>query len=259
MDRVHDEWEGEGANIPPGADPLGFGIRSIPEPMQRLWLIYQGNPYFDEDVRAARNVLDLPTGGFSDRDSYVGWRLKDRLISHGHPDEFFKMATDWPPEWLPPPPCCAADPLHRESVGLSERYGIADAAFEPGFEGIEKDVAAYILVKLWPHQIDPTTARRSFRGFSWEHEEDIVVNPHTGQRGREIIRYTRTGQEAKRGAGRHLWLHYEWWRRRQAGESIPDIANATIGIVGSKGVEDRTIRSGIERVESLMHPPGGKT
>ena len=39
------------AKLPRSADPLGFGLRSIPEPLQKLWLVMQGNPYFEEEVR----------------------------------------------------------------------------------------------------------------------------------------------------------------------------------------------------------------
>ena len=42
-------------------DPLGFGLQSIAEPLQSWWLIGQGNPYFDGDVRVAGTNSALVT------------------------------------------------------------------------------------------------------------------------------------------------------------------------------------------------------
>ena len=47
-------------------DPLGFGLKSIPEPLQRLWLIHQGNPYFEDHAKEVRAKLGVPEGGFTD-------------------------------------------------------------------------------------------------------------------------------------------------------------------------------------------------
>jgi len=68
-------------------DPLGFGLRSLAEPLQRWWLIGQGNPYWNVEVQTARTDLGLPESGFNDAAGYVDW-LAQRLPIHGHREEW---------------------------------------------------------------------------------------------------------------------------------------------------------------------------
>ena len=42
------------AKPPREGDPVGVGLRSVPEVLQRYWLITQDNPYFEEDVKSVR-------------------------------------------------------------------------------------------------------------------------------------------------------------------------------------------------------------
>ncbi len=52
---------------PDADDPLGFGLKSLPEPLQMLWLIRAGNPYFEAAVEEARPTFGIPTTGFTKR------------------------------------------------------------------------------------------------------------------------------------------------------------------------------------------------
>ena len=84
------------AKIPRSDDPLGFGLKSIPVSLQRLWLIQQGNPYFEDDATEVRAKLAIPAGGFTDAASYVDWSAT-RWKRHGHEAilPFFLSAGRW--------------------------------------------------------------------------------------------------------------------------------------------------------------------
>ena len=68
---------------PDANDPLGYGLKSIAELLQRFWLIGKGNPYFDADVQETRLLLGLPTAGFENTTDFVNWAVT-RQSRHGH-------------------------------------------------------------------------------------------------------------------------------------------------------------------------------
>ena len=86
------------ARIPRNHDPLGYGLRSVPEPLQRLWLICQGNPYFEDDAKNLRLKTGVPDTGFSESTEYVDW-IATRWKRHGHIAE-----TTFPKRGLKQPP-----------------------------------------------------------------------------------------------------------------------------------------------------------
>ena len=165
------------ARIPRSDDPLGFGIRSVPEPLQRLWLCRQGNPWFEEDAQNSRLILGIPPAGFQETSQYVDW-LATRWKRHGHEDglslvfpvvdgvslrdseslvRYHHRDFQMPEFVTPPSPCCDQDPLLLEARFLARRYGIEEAEAEPGFESLVSDVAGYLLKPAWP-------SRKSYRG-----------------------------------------------------------------------------------------------
>ena len=108
-------------------DPLGFGLKSIPIPLQRLWLIRQGNPYFDKDAVVARTALELPVRGFTNAVRYVDWWAR-RSSRHGHDEQlpafpiadgeelrddeslirYLNKDLEWPIEDPVPSMCCGS-------------------------------------------------------------------------------------------------------------------------------------------------------
>jgi hypothetical protein len=77
--------ENKRAKLPRQDDPLGFGLKSIPEPLQRWWLIGQGNPFFEEDCERLRPRLDIPESGFDTAEDYAEVMVPKRPL-HGHRD-----------------------------------------------------------------------------------------------------------------------------------------------------------------------------
>ena len=147
------------ARIPRSKDPLGFGLRSIPVPLHSLWLIRQGNSYFEEDVKNSRKRLGIPVSGFLESNQRVD------LLAMGY---HLGWATDVPVmddgssmrHWEPAPKGITArnvigremveDPLVAKARLLARMYGIEQAELEPGFEFVIYDVAAYLLKPSWP-------------------------------------------------------------------------------------------------------------
>ena len=181
------------ARIPRSDDPLGFGLRSVPEPLQRLWLCRQDNPFFEDDVTESRLRLGIPLAGFQDPSQYIDWAAT-RWKRHGHDDSLAPIYfildgvtlrdaegmvrfnhRDFPmPELLSAPaPCCDSDPLLREERLLANKYGIEQAAGEPGFEPVVEDVAGYLIKtglaskKILPRARSHLRNRRRDRLFHW--------------------------------------------------------------------------------------------
>ena len=71
------------ARIRLGKDPLGLNLESIAEPLQRWYLIGRGNPYFDDEVKEARERLGVPSYGFAEHADYDAW-LAESGRRHGH-------------------------------------------------------------------------------------------------------------------------------------------------------------------------------
>ena len=256
------------ARIPRSDDPLGFGLRSVPEPLQRLWLCRQGNPFLEDDVKESRLRLGLPPVGFQEASQYIDWTATRRK-RHGHDDSLapfylildgvtlrdaeslvrFHHRDNQMPELLSAPaPCCDSDPLLNEARLLANKYGIEEAAGEPGFEAVVEDVAGYVLKPAWP-------PRKSFRGHEVIYETDVVIDSSTGQRYRENYLKKELGLESRGGAGGMLPVHNEWWKQRRAGRDCFDIGEANEQEFGpDANYDDRSIYLGIKEVERLMAP-----
>lgn len=247
------------------ADPLGFGLKSVPEPLQRWWLIGRGNPYFLADVEIAREETGIPVTGFLDLETYVDWAATRGKI-HGHIDSlphhliidgvpldsqeksfrYFSKNLTWPIEnFVPEPPCCDTDPVYFAAGTLALRYGIDLAEEEPGFQRVDAVVAGYIISGQWPQ-------RRSFRGFETIYETDVLVNSDTGKRFRERYSRQELGIDSRGGAGRMLPAQYGWWKERKGGDSVSVIANHHSE--DEEPLDERTIRRGINKVEKLVRP-----
>ena len=148
---------------------------------------------------------------------------------------------------LQPAPCCDEDPLFHEALFLARRYGIEEAAGEPGFESVVEDVAGYLLKPTWP-------PRKSFRNRQVIHET-IIVDSSTGQQ--QIERHVRTemGLESRAGAGGMLPIYYNWWKQKQSGRDLFDIGEANTQEFGPAGdYDDRSVNVGIEELERLLKP-----
>jgi len=252
---------------PNGNDPLGYGLKSIAEPLQRWWLIGQGNPYFDADVRNIRPDLEIPEPGFTDAPAYVDW-VSRKASRHGHDNKlpiylringqvlddpesltrFHYRDLTWPlPEKELPSRCCPTDPLFEQARGLAFRYGVDLASFEPGFPRATETVVGYLLVNRWPHP-------RSLKGRKWTEITDIIV-PTTGDRMKSRFAIEDLGMNSKGGEGRQLPVWYEWWRLHRDGRSISDIAgNFDDEQSEPRFYDERTIRHGINAIEKLMAP-----
>lgn len=252
---------------PDADDPLGFGLKSIPEPLQRWWLIGIGNPYFDAEVREARTSLGIPEVGFSNTTDFVDW-VALRRSRHGHTTEmpiylivdgqrlegdeslirFHHRDISWPiQDHEFPGPCCPSDPLFDLARRLAVRFGIDQAGSEPGFPEAKKAVVGYLLVNRWPQA-------KSSRGTRWTEEYSFVDNT-TGERFEERKQVRSQGLQARGGAGRQLPQRYIWWKLDREGKEISEISRATDSDdPSSKTYEERSIRVGIDAVERMMQP-----
>lgn len=255
---------------PDPKDPLGYGLKSTPERLQRFWLIGKGNPYFDVEAQEPRLILGLPKTGFECTADFVNW-VATKASRHGHivPSPVsFTMKADgqrfeghenlitvahywdisWPiEEHHLPGRCCKYDPLFLKASALAERFGIARAGSEPGFPGAIEAVVGYLLVGRWPHP-------KSLRGIRWT-EDLISVDPVSGEEFEEPTEIIKKGLRSSGGEGRRLPVWYEWWKLRRNGKTISEIARETDSkILGSKTFDERTIREGIKAVERLMLP-----
>ena len=221
---------------PHGNDPLGYGLRSIAEPLQRWWLIGQGNPCFDAHVRNIRLDLEIPEPGFTDPEGYVDM-MSQRASRHRHDGKlpihlrisgqalddpesltrFHYRDLSWPvPDDELPSRCCPTDPLFEQARRLAFRYGVNLASFEPGFPKATETIVRYLLVNRWPHP-------QSLKGRKWTETIDIIV-PNTGERLMNRVAKTDLGLKSKGGEGRQLPMWYEWWKLHREGRSISDIA-----------------------------------
>ena len=245
-------------------DPLGFGLKSNAEPLQRWWLIGQGNPYWKVDVQTARTDLGLLESGFNDAAGYVDW-LAQRFPIHGHREEwplylniegtvlqnaesmtrYTHRDLEWPiKDFEPPGPCCDTDPLYQRAGRLAILYGIDAVSVEPGFGNPDQAVVGYLLVEHWPRP-------RSLRGQVVIHEVDVLVDSDTGRRYRDRYKRQELGLETRGGQGRQLPLWYQWWKLRRDKHTITQIAKWTDSKI-KETYDERSIRSGIDAVEWLM-------
>ena len=255
------------ASIPRVNDPLGFGLKSIPGPLQRLWLLYRGNPYFEAEAIRVRKSLLIPPAGFVDAASYVDW-LMGRWQRHNHVDPLpvyllvngeplrdgeamtrhLSEGVGWPMLDPVPRACCSSDPLHEAARRLTHQFAVDQAEAEPGFEGVEKDIATYLLSNRWP-------SRRSQRGRSTIYETDVLVDAKTGRRVRERFLREDIGLESRAGKGGMLPLWYGWWKLNQAGWVLEKIESWTEEQHGTDAwYDERSIKHGIGEVERLMTP-----
>lgn len=247
-------------------DPLGFGLKSIAEPLQR-WLIHRGNPVWERDVRQARRDLGIPEPGFEDAAGYVDW-LFSRWTRHGHNEDwpvylniegtiisnsesmtrYSHRDLSWPiEEFLAAEPCCGSDPMYQKAVHMAIRYGIDTAGDEPGFGNVDQAVVGYLLVNHWP-------PARSLRGPAVTHER-VYVDAATGRRSTGRFRRQDLGTGSRGGQGRHLALWFQWWRLHRDGQTVTEIAGWTDANTDlRKTVDERTIRTGIAAVERMMNP-----
>ena len=228
-----------------GKDPLGLNLESIAEPLQRWYLIGRGNPYFDDEVKEARERLGVPSHGFAEHADYDAW-LAESGRRHGHVErESVVVATIYMKSnevlqrafgknrplaeaFAAPDPCCDTDPLHVAARHLAERFGIDLCEGEPGFQGVERTIAGYVLVHRWPE-------KRSAAGLNIVHEDDYVDS------------------KARAGQGRMLPIRYEWWRLRQMGKDNGAVADWTEHEYG-QWYDERSIARGIDEVERLLRP-----
>ena len=79
---------------PDPEDPLELGLASIPEELQRWWLIGAGNPCFDAELRTCRPTLGVPEAGFTNVADFVRWVVL-KWSKHGHDTEL-ERAIVWP-------------------------------------------------------------------------------------------------------------------------------------------------------------------
>ena len=257
------------AKVPRNSDPLGVGLKSIPVPLQRLWLLWRGNPYFEVEARDARRGLAIPEEGFRDAEAYAEW-FTTRWKRHGHDDRLAQgrifleieghRITDgealarhlaegmsWDPETLvAPSPCCPADPLYVTARDLARRYEIEEAQAEPGFEAVVEDVAGWLLFNRWH-------PRRSLRGRTPILE---TVRQDAGSAEGIVLRRVREehiGLKSRGGEGGALPLWRQWWEAHANGAGLQDIVLDTEERFNQE-FDERSIGYGIAQVEKLMRP-----
>lgn len=249
------------SKIPRNKDPLGFKLESIPKPLQSLWLIYQGNPYFEAEVRQVRVDLAIPSSGFNDVDAYDAW-IDNSTEAHRHESQLWinvavlrrleQQSLRWPEDYLAPSPCCAQDPLQVAAKAIAMRYGIYEARAEPGFQQVVADVARYLTVSIWTPRWS-VRFRGSLKG-KVPFKETVEVDAQTGQHTVvERSRHLRYGLDSARGEGGLLPDWYEWWKLCRRGKTLGVIADY---IEEQHGVEydEWSIKRAIEQVEELLKP-----
>ena len=255
--------------VPRDSDPLGLGLKSIPRPLQRLWLLWRGNPYFEAEAGDARRTLAIPKEGFRDAEAYTEW-FATRWKRHGHDDRlaqgriFLEIegqritdgealarhlaeGVNWGSHALAvPSPCCPADPLYETARELARRYGIEEAQAEPGFEAVVEDVAGWLLFNRWH-------PRRSHRGRTPILE---TVRQDAGSADSIVVSRVREehiGLKSRGGEGGALPLWRQWWEADAGGASLQDIALETENRLNQE-FDERSIGHGIAQVETLMRP-----
>lgn len=248
-----------------GNDPLGFGLKSYPRPLQRLWLILQGNPYFEEDIRKARRELGIQVEGFSKAAPFVQWQV-ERMHKAGNsmaraatPLMTWHWEKDWPPS-SPPMSLTESigsaaknDPLYDWGQRLSDRYGItpAEAHLCPtttpsmpfGMRGL---IAFYILFNFWP-EIQPL-------GSVVFSQVRSSVTP--GKRPKKLWEKRQTAPKltARAGTGRNLPIYFSWWKERRDGKTYRQIADYWEELTQGIAVGEDLISKEIAVVEELMRP-----
>ena len=248
---------------PDADDPLGFGLKSLPGPLQMLWLIRAGNPYFEAAVEKARPTFEIPTGGFTNADDYRSW-IVSKYARHGHVNlsealtrHHFRNVS-WPvhDSYLPGP-CCSDDPLFLFAESLTVRFGIDSVDEEPGFENIRGAVVEYMLLNRWREERstkDSRIHRGAITGRYHIVQGETAEVTKLGPQRRKRIRHSESLYAGK-GAGAKLPLWYQWWKLRDEGMTVDLIAGIPVEeSTGEHFYEERSVHDGIERVEYLMTP-----
>lgn len=249
---------------PDSKDPLGYGLKSIPKPLQRGWLIEQGNPYFEAEVREARPRCEIPCSGFTSSEDYVDWVVSKRA-RHGHSDSAEKLTRfhyrniSWPIHDSDlPGRCCASDPFFELAESLAVRFGIDEAEEEPGFGDPTRSVVEYLLLNRWPKATslrDSSVVRREItRTYRIDPGENFQFRETARPKGKKF-RQQELGLDATKGLGGRLPLWYQWWKLHAGGMEFDEIAGIAVATsTGEKFYEERMIRIGIDKVEALMMP-----
>ena len=242
--------------IPREDDPLGFGLKSIPEPLQRLWLLYeQRNLYFEEDVGQERKELAIPQDGLRILDDYDTW-FSNRWDRHGHKVcvnakalRFLESGDlKWPEDYDAPYPCCPRDPLYIAATYLAKRYGVYAAQAEPGFQDVVGDVARYLLLNIWRERRS-LRVREPLRG-KVPVRETVEVDAQTGQH--TVVdrhRHVRIGLDTRGGEGGSIPIWHEWWKDSQRGKTLGEIEDSI-----DDWYDERSIKRAIDEVERLLKP-----
>ena len=248
---------------PDADDPLGFGLKSLPEPLQMLWLIRARNPYFEAAVEKARPTFDIPTAGFTNAEDYRNW-IVSKSARHGHVDlsealtrHHFRNVS-WPihDSYLPGP-CCSDDPLFVFAESLTVRFRIDSVDKEPGFENIRGAVVEYMLLNRWREERstrDSQLHRGAITGRYHIVLGETAEVTKLGPRHRTITRPSESLYAGK-GAGAKLPLWYEWWKLREEDMTVDLIAGIPVEeSTGEHFYDERSVHDGIKRVEYLMTP-----
>jgi len=238
---------------PDRKDPLGFGLKSIAEPLQRYWLIRAGNPNFETEVRGTRTQFAIPQSGFTNAEDYVDW-IVGKLERHGHRGNesltrFHHRNTSWPIHDSDlPGPCCPEDPLFSMADSIAVRFEIDSVGVEPGFGDLTIAIVEYMLLNRWSEVRAPDPDHRPFRG--------VVVQTYPDRRTiREMEQYQKIGLDADRGIGAKLPLWFQWWKLSEEGKTPNEIAGIAVETSkGSKFYEVKTISNGIAKVKKMMAP-----
>ena len=247
---------------PDADDPLGFGLKSISEPLLRLWLARAGNPYFEAEVVEARPTFGIPTTGFTNLEDYVNWRVL-KCARHGHGDwwepetRIYLREASWPiHDFYLPGPCCPDDPMFVFAEFLTFRFGIEAANEEPGFEEIRRAVVEYILLNRWRNERSTRESRvhrgKNISTYLFVPGKTVgLIEPTWSYR----KKFTPEILYAEKGTGGKLPLWHRWWKLRQEGMAVDQIAGIPVEkSTGEHFYEERSVQDGIDRVEYLMTP-----
>lgn len=245
-------------------DPLGFGLKSIPVPLQCWWLVGKGNPYFEAEVREARARCQIPSSGFTNLEDYVDW-VVPKYSRHGHSNWAEKLTrhhygnASWPVhDFYLPGRCCSTDPFFKLAESLAIRFGIDLAEEEPGFEDPTRAVVEYLLLNHWPEARslrDSSVIRREIAKTYRIVPGKNVQFVENARPKRSKFRHQELGLDATKGLGGKLPIWYQWWKLHAGGMTLDKIAGIAVETSnGEKFYEERMVSIGVDKVEELMRP-----